>query len=492
MTDEEFNAWLISPTSIRCLLVEAVVSVDGVETTRYLSSAGYVTGAGDTPANTAYLPLVVGGVKFTETLSLDNAGLSYGDVEIDNTDGSLDSWLGDLWRNKPIRMYTGDVRWPRADFRMVFNGVIDDIASKSRVRLNLKLRDKLQRLNTPVSEVKVGGLSQSKDMLIPVTLGEVHNMLPVLIDPALHTYQLHTTQIKRLIEVRDNGAPVTVVADIIDGKFALSGSPSGTITASVQGDAPAGEWSLTVTSIIRRLVTGFGKESDRLTEEDLDLDNLNAFDAAHPQPVGICATDRRNVLEMCQSLARSIGAQVTFSRLGRLQLLKLQFPGTGTPMLIESRDMLAQNIAVSARSEVKAAVKLGYCKNWQVQPGLQTGILEEHKNRFATEWDTKTVRYSAVAIDYDIDVEPTQRDTMLLRRIEAEPEAWRLLDIVSVPRTTYRFEGMARLLTLTLGQAVLLKHHRFNLDQIEGGTPGVVVSLTPDWINGRVTVEVMV
>lgn len=508
MTDAEYLLWLTSADAVRCLLVEATcLTTDEngaeVEVIRYLSSTGYVMGSAgyavapaNVPAHTAYLPVVVGGVKLTETLSLDGGGLSYGDIEISNPDGEFDSWLDDTWMNRPIRMYTGDVRWPRSDFRLVLDGVIANIGSKSRTRLNIKLRDKLQRLNTPVTDVKVGGTTQSKDMLIPLVFGEVHNMLPVLIDPAHHTYQVHQGQINRVIEVRDNGAPVQVVADTVAGKFSLSGSPAGTITASVQGDKQP-EWSLTVASIIRRLATGFGKEpEDRFTDDEIDSANFDAFDEAHPQPVGICATDKRNILDMCQALTKSIGAQLTVSRLGKLRLLQLAFPGTvtaGVPIpLIEPRDMLAQNIAIANKADVIASVKLAYCKNWQVQNNLQTGILEEHKHRFETEWDTKTVRYSAIAVANKLHLEPDQRETMLLRLKEAEPEAWRLLDMLCIARTTYRFEGMARLLTLELGQAVLLKHPRFGLDLIEEGTPGVVTSLTPDWMTGHVTVEVMV
>jgi hypothetical protein len=491
MTDEQFNAWLTSPASIRCLLVEVVASVAGVEMTRYLSSAGYVTGAADTPANTAYLPLVLGGVKFAETLSLDKADLSYGDVELDNTSGMLDPWLEDIWANRAIRMYTGDVRWPRAYFRMVFNGVVADIASKSRTRVNLKLRDMLQRLNTPVTDMTLGGSTQNKGMLIPLLFGEVHNMTPLLIDPVLHTYQVHQGQINKIIEVRDSGAPVSTINDVMEGKFALSGSPAGAITVSAQGHkTPLGAWPITVAPIIKILATEFGKEADRLTADDFDADNFASFDAAHPQPVGICMTDRVNVLEACQRLARSVGAQITASRQGQIRLLKLQFPGTGTePFEIGPSDMLAQNIAISARSEVAGAIKLGYCKNWTVQTGLQTGILEAHKNRFATEWDAVVAQDSDIAEAYGLHVEPVQRDTMLLRKVEAEPEAYRLLEMASVPRTTYRFEGLSRLLLLELGQAVNLTHPRFGL---QDGVAGVVVGLTPDWITGRIVVEIMV
>jgi hypothetical protein len=496
MTDADFEAWLISPDSLRCVLVEATCYVDGVETVRYLSNLGYNTQGGDTPPNTAYLPVLGrGGTAFAETLSLDQSGLSYGDIEIINAEGQFDAWLLDRWINCPVKMFVGDPRWARADFRMVFNGIAADLSSKSRTRLNILIRDKMERLNSPVTDVKLGGTTQNKDELLPLVFGEVHNMTPLLIDPSLHTYQVHQGQIHRVIEVRDNGVPVTIVADTVSGTFNLTGTPAGAITASVQGDTQP-DWNITVASIIKRLVTGYGKEPMRLTEDDIDLDNFAAFDTAHPQPVGICTTSKTNVVDMVQALAKSLGAQPWFNRLGKLQLLQLSFPGvlpaSGIAQRFGPEDMAAQNLSIAQRSPVQAAVILAYCRNWTVQTGLQTGILEEHKARFATEWDTFTAKYTVIAQQYGLDLDPDQRETMLLRRKEAEPEAWRLLDMLCVPRTTYRFQAYGRGLLLSLGEAVLLEHPRFNLDAIVGGTPGVVVGLTPDWFAGRCLVDVMV
>lgn len=487
--DGDYVSWLSAENVPRCLLVEVTVESGGSNTTLYLSSSGYVTTPFDTPANTAYLPLLSNGVSFAEKLTVDSADLSYGDIELNNTSGELDPYLNYVWVNKRINIYSGDVRWGRSDFQLIFTGVVADIDSSSRTSLNIKLRDKLQRLNTPLTDVKVGGTTQNKEMLVPLVFGEVFNMAPVLIDPALHTYQFHQRRANHVIEVRDNGAPVVVVADPYDGKFQLSGSPAGAITCSVQGDMAGGVWPVTVATIIKTMVTSFGKASDRFTLADIDLSNFDAFDAANPQPVGYCASDSVSVLQACQELARTCGAQLVCNRFGLLQLVKLQIPGLGTPFAINPSHMLNQTLNIAGRTEVQAAVKLGYCKNWTVQPGLNTGILEEHKARFAVEWDTKTVTNSAAAIKYSLDKEPDQRDTMFLRASEAEVEANRLLNIMSVPRTIYEFNGLPACQSLYMGQAVTLTHGRYGL---ESGKAGVVVGLNPNWITGRVVVQILV
>ena len=94
MTDAQFQEWLQSPSAVRMVLIEAQVNVAGQEVTRYIASRPYVTGPAEVPANTEYLPLATGGLAFTEQVSLTGeAGLSGGDIELDNADGALDGWL---------------------------------------------------------------------------------------------------------------------------------------------------------------------------------------------------------------------------------------------------------------------------------------------------------------------------------------------------------------------------------------------------------------
>ncbi|MBH1985297.1 MAG: hypothetical protein I8H79_22345, partial [Burkholderiales bacterium] len=210
MTDEQFLAWLQSPSAIRMVLIEAQVNVAGQEVTRYIASRPYVTGPADVPANTEYLPLATGGLAFTEQVSLTGeAGLSGGDIELDNGDGALDGWLLDVWRNRAIKAWAGDPSWQRADFRLVFDGIIDDVGSSSRETINLVLRDKLQRLNTPITEVKLGGTTPNKDAILPIPFGECHNVSPLLTDPVTLEYGF-LGAVESSFEVRTNGKPIAV------------------------------------------------------------------------------------------------------------------------------------------------------------------------------------------------------------------------------------------------------------------------------------------
>lgn len=487
MTDAQFIAWLKSPACARVVLVEALVSVAGVETTRYLSNKGYVTSPVDTPANTVYSPAITGGCTITENLSLiGDPGMAFGDIEISNIHGERDAWLDDVWRNREVRVYVGDMSWPRADFRLVFSGITEDIGSRTRDRLNLKVRDKSQRLNTPVSEALLGGATANAGRLLPVCLGEVHNIEPLLIDPALLKFQVHTGAIERVIEVRDFGVPVSSTNTLAAGTFVLTASPAGQITCSVQGDKPSA-YENTVAALVQRLAMAYG--TDPLDGDEIDTDNFDEFDVANPEPVGIYLAGRENVLAVCQQLAASVGAQVLMSALGLLRLIRIELPPVGTPTAVTATNMKRASLEIAERIPVQAAVKLGYCRNYTVQTSLQTGIPAEHKDLFLQPWRTVTAADSAVATAYRISEAPLMQESCLLATADAQAEADRRLALWKEPRTIYRYQGYAELLLQELGAGQTITHSRFGM---ESGVTGQIVSLTKDWLDGTVTVEVLV
>lgn len=481
ITDDEYRNWLIRGGH-QVALIEVAT-----DSPRYLSTVPYITLPTDMPANQAYQPVVAGGFAFSEKLSLDgNPTISVGDIELSNEDGTLDSWLSDVWVNRAVNVYIGDADWPRGDFRLEFSGVIADLNSRSSDRLNLVLRSKLERLNTPVAEAVLGGTTANKDRLLPTLLGECHNIEPLLTDPSNHEYMIHDGPVEGIIEVRDNGVPLSNITPyLLSGKVRLGNTPAGTVTVSAQGAVP---YASTVASAIQTLTLNYGTPSERLTEEDLDIENLAIFDAANQQPVGVFMSDRANVLQTCQELAASIGAQVVMTRQGLLRLVKLAMPTEAT-LIVEPSDYEINSLTIRERSTVIAGVKLGYCRNWTVQEILDTGIPAEHKDLFGQEWLTVSAQNPAVATLYRLYAESPQVDTLLLKGSDAQAEADRRLALWSTPRTVYGFTGFAHLLTVELGQAITLKGSRWDL---QDGKIGIVVSIDRDWVSGRCDVEVLI
>lgn len=486
MTDADFIAWLKSDGALRCVLVEAVASVSGTETTHYLSSGNYVTTAADTPASTAYTACISGGCEISERLSLDEGGgaMAFSDIEIGNEGGEFDAWLGYIWRNRAVQVYYGDVRWDRADFRLMFDGIIDDLQARDRNVLNLVIRDKLQRLNTPVTDTTLGGSTANKDRLIPVLLGECHNITPLLTNPATLEFQVHGGAIEDIIEVRDNGVVVATTDNLSTGKFILSQALKGTITCSVQGDKPSA-YANTVSQLVQRLATGYG--TDPYDSGDLDATNLADFDTDHPQPVGVYLAETASVLAVCQQLAASVGAQVVMSATGLLRLIRVGLPAPGTAVQVNHTTMVQGTLKIAQRVPVRPAVRLGYCKNWTVQTGLQTGIPAEHKDLYAEEWLTVTSTDATVATAYKLAEEAKQEDTLLLATTDAQDEADRRCDLRKAQRTVYACNNYADLMLAELGNAATLTATRYSLS---AGVSGQITAITRDLLGARVGLEV--
>jgi hypothetical protein len=288
--------------------------------------------------------------------------------------------------------------------------------------------------------------------------------------------------------VRTNGKPIAVALNDQAGRFNLTTDPfSTTITVSVQGDRGGG-YAPRIAPLVQRIATAYGKAADRFTLADLDLANLAAFDAAHPQPVGLYVADRTNQAQAIQQLAASVGAQALMSRTGKLRLVQLALPAAGVPVPIGPEHMRERSLRPAQRLPATAAVKIGFDRNWNVQTGLTTSIPAEHADLYATQWLTETVVDEAVRARYRLSDDPVQIDTCLKTREDARAEAARRLALSKVPRTIYEFDGEPEMMMLELGQPVVLRNERFGL---QDGVAGVVVRLSHFWLSGRVTVGVL-
>lgn len=519
------QTWYDDTRNQRCVLVKVGVYSTGVAETageifKYLSNAGMTT----TDGAITFTPLIAGSLRFSESLSPEGGiAISYGDIELINQDGTLDDWLDTtkyVWVNRPIEIYYGspqtvlsNISNLAAEFDLVFSGVVSDIDSRAISTINIKVRDKMERLNTAVTEEVLGtygtwGSGQTnQDNVLPLIFGEPHNFQPMLIDPSQLEYYAGVGPIEQITEIRDNGVPIYTVGiltggatiNTTTGKFKLTKPIVGDCTVSAQGvkqsiDFSSGTLSSTYTNtianIIAVLVTQYGKVSTRLTISELDLPNFLAFSTANTQYIGLYLNSRDNVLTVCQNVANSIGAQIYFTRIGKLQILQYGVPTSDASVSIGPEDMVLNSFTISNRSTIVAAKKLGYCKNWFLQTNLTTAIPVEHKYMFGEEWWYKTSNDTTGSKTlYKLNSEPTEKPTYLVDGTQADAEAVRLNNYFGQIRTTYKFTGFSRLLTLKLGQPVLITHPRFGLS---AGKSGQVVSLSPDWGTGKIEVEVVV
>jgi hypothetical protein len=505
LTAAQFQAWLETSSARRCILVEVVVNINGTETTLYLSNRNYATGLSDTPANTLYQPVIQTSLAFNQTLPIDStASLSYGDIAIDNTNGVRDSWLNYIWANRQINIYFGDITFARSDFTKIYSGYVADIASSDRNTLNISIRDLLQKLNTPITSAVVGGTGQNKEALRPLVFGEVFNITPVLLDASTLTYMVHNGPIERIIEIRDNGVPLTIntsyTENLTSGTFTLLRSPVGEITCSVQGEKTTvnssgalvtNTYSNTVAKIIEVILLKYGTQ--QLSATDIDLTTFNTFDTNNQAPVGIYINSNSNVISVCQELAASIGAQFTSNRNGLVTLLKVDIPTNSTGIrTISDADILQGTLKLDSKVPVQGAIKLGYCKNYTLQNALLTGIPDSDKNSYNTEYIAVVAKDTLVLNAYNQSAEPDVKPTLMITNAGSayvSTEANRLLNLWKLPRFIFSMECTAKYLNINLGDNVILNHYRFGLS---GSKYGQIISMSTNWDTGRVNLGILV
>jgi hypothetical protein len=518
------QSWFDDQRSIRIVLAEITYYdvLAASDKTIYLSNGGYITSDGIT----LFDPVLKGSINTSEKLSLDSdISMSVGDIAIHNVNGEKDSWLDPskyIWSNKPITLYYGDPKIECANistlkttFSTIFSGIIDDIDSSDRSTINLKLRDKMELLNTPITENKLGTTGTwangqtNQDTIKPLVLGEVFNTTPLLIDPATLTYMFNDGDSEQLIEVRDNGIPIytaggTATGAVVTasaGTFKLTSPAAGIITTSVQGvknsldlstGTSTGTYGNSIAKLVGYIVRYLGRSTTRLSSSDIDLTNFSSFDSSNTQAVGLLVDDRINTLEVCRQLTSSIGAQLYFNRLGKLQLLKFGTPTSISSVTITESNILNNSFKLLQRIPVIAAVKIAYAKNYTIQSNIVTAIPQQHKDMLAEEWLTTTATDSTIASNYKLSTDPVAIETCLLASTSASAYATARLNMLKSQKTIYSFTGSSSLLTLELGQPIQLIHSRYNLYNSGAGVSGQIVSLNPDWTKGTIEIEVLI
>jgi hypothetical protein len=498
----ELKTWLKTSTSTRVVLVE--VENVGPNTNMYLSNRPYA----DSANGRLYTACISGGVTFSESISLGGGApsIGYGDIEIENipttTAGPRDDWLGYTWGNKKVTVLIGDVTWARSDFYQIFTGLIKDIAAKSRTSLNLILTDNTQRLNVAVSDQLLTNIFNN-NLSLPVTFGECFNVTPLLIDPSLRKYQVHTGPVAEIIEVRDNGAPLNFVGnsstiDVNTGTFTLAYPPVGTITCTVRGSAPGGAHRAYVGEVIRHILTNYGAQL--LDATYIDNTNFVNFDAVPNTSdgtqarCGVFLSSRENVLEICNRLANSVGAYLVVGLDGKFRLKQVKSydtaPGTGTHTVGQA-DMEQKTFAIREKLDIQGAVKLSYCKNWTVQSsGLAPGVAQQSMAIFARDGYFVNAKDTAVLSNYSQSAEPPPREVLLIEKAAAQKECDRLLALYKTPRFIYTATYYSHLLTVELGDTVNVVYPRFGLTGT--GKTGTIVEINRDWLKGRVTLGVLI
>lgn len=511
ITDAQFEAWLQDPTAVRVMLVEAEFNAGS--TLRLATQFMNVNG-------NDYLGIVKNPFTITNNISVFDftSSISFSDIELANANGEYDYALNYVWAGKPIRVYIGDAKWTDLanDFRLIFSGVIGNMDARDRNTLNLTVRTPLENLNTGAVGNVLGNYFQgnlvatniydnpNKNSIKPLVFGEVHNITPLQTDRTYLEYMVCDGAVEQIIEVRDNGVPIPFLTVALTGKpaipagsFRLRKTPVGTITCDVQGlkesvnlstGALQATYTNTVGNIIATIMLKYGKN---ITFQNLDLAKFNAVSQ---YPVGVYITDRFNPFQLCEEIAKGCAMGFSTSSNGKIALIEPRKASAGSGgITITDSDMLLNSLQISFRNEISAGTRIGYAKNWTIQNNLLTGIPEEHKALYSSEYSEVFITNSTVETTYSAEKESVLEPTYLISTAAAESVRDVKQSISSVQSTVFSCVVTSKYMGgitnyLVPGTKVNMTSSRFGLNN----TPGVVVSTTPDWFKGTLAIEVLV
>lgn len=483
ISDAKYVTWLSSPEVQRCVLAEVKAWSGGAEVTRYLSSRDYTSEPTDTPPNQTYESLIVqgGAPEFKATLSelfVGQSQSSYGDLEIQNPNGTLDFWLTDAWSGRAATLYLGDPSWARSDFRPIMAGTVDDISARGRDRLVLALNDKSRLFNVPVQTNLIAGTTANLDQPIPLCFGQCFNVEPVLTIAASHTYQVHDGEINGISQVRDNGVSVSFTPSLATGTFTLTSAPVGRVTADVTGAKPAGVYLTKCADIVQWLALN----KSLLTAAGINSSNVAAFNILCPQTLGLYIRERRNLIDVVDDLVTSVGGFWYISRIGELNFGRIELLTHEHSLMLEVDDIVEWAIEVERRIRPVQTVRLGYARNWTEQSdGLAGAVTEANRALYAAK--EQIAKYTNTLPGELLPGNPDVIPTLLAVLSDATAEATRQAGLAGVSRLLVKLLTYATPFFIDLGAHVVLKHPRFGFSS---GGHGIVVALVDKALNGTI------
>jgi hypothetical protein len=459
----------------------------------YFSDDGFVTAPTDSPADTYFEPRLIEALNFERQLfsagrlsgrSVPGAGT----LLLNNADGALDAMTSLAFDGRRVRVLLGGDGFAYAAFGVIFDGTAETVEVDDETVV-VRLRDLQARFEHGVARGTYAGSGGAegrvglKDREKPLTFGWVHHVPPVLVDPSTLTYQVHDGAIQDVDAVYDSGLPLAKVTgtpgagqfavDAVAGTFTLGASAAGTVTADVRGDAVGGSYLESVAALIQRLATTRAGVGEALT---VDTAAFSAFDAAHPQRVGISVAEGATLGEVLDALADSIGAHFGFDRAGRLTIGRVD-PPAATPVATfdESQILRIESLAVD-RPIWRQSV--GYRRYWStLDAGSTAGaVSEEARDDLAEAERLEAAEDEAVRTRHPL-AEERRTSTLLTDAADAAAEAARLLAVFGADRARFNVLLKTQPFALDLGQTVTLRYPRHGLG---AGRSLVIVGMVED------------
>lgn len=515
--------------------ISDALAVTTTETTFRFATATFTTRPTDSPAHTSIKGALGRGFQLDRRLTTAEDGqfgslieTSLGEIELDNSDGSLDHLVDQYAADgRQIRIKIGareiDARGRRPvkafnTFALVYTAIAGVWTFEHDV-IRLRIDSLTNRLNRRIQQqvyAGTGGQQGTGDMAgrtLPLTFGRCRNVSPQLVDPQILTYQLHAGAIDSIEVVYDAGVAVPFSADyptyaalvasgvapgsyascLAEGFFRLGSIPVGQVTADLRGDIDNinGFYVGRHASISRMILRDYGG----FQSSELDLTSFTTFNDQQPSEIGLFlpSGDQSTVINILELIAFSGGAFVGQDRSGLFRIQRLDPPSAIANWFFNDRDIVHPNgierealpyggnraLRVPSRGIPWFSWGVRYGINWTVQMAsdLATGVSQSRRLFLEDEGRYAYAQSSDIALFHRSSSGAPLRQSLFLSQENAQKEADRLLALYSYGRALYRVKVKNALFSMEIGQTARILYDRWDL---KGGKNFVVVAIADD------------
>lgn len=359
--------------------IEVTSEISAIEPL-YLSTTGFTTRPTDDPISTTFQPRLKGQLTYKRSGSCivwerDQAVGTVGTIDIDNTDGALDFWFTEVWRNRSVVIKRGLETDEYADFVEVARCVVDSISAPNWYTIRLSLRDKGALLDVPLQSNLYPALTFAPGLQgtpRPVCIGLCEGVPLVLVNSADLEYDVHDDTTFDVEEVTDQGV---ILVEGVEWERSTESTTfgvrrlnnnvqTGKQVARVRGESNPGASVSASDILVTRLPDVIAYLLSRSPIDPGDVhSSVDALDVA--APYDLCLWDRSG-MTIAQALTYfmdSFCGWWYFDRENLLHVGRLQ-EIVGPPVVELSDKNMIGDITPTLDTAPKLSTTLGCVRNW--------------------------------------------------------------------------------------------------------------------------------
>jgi hypothetical protein len=429
----------------------------------------YSSGLGFNNGGTFYEPRIEQPALYKRDVSISNTSFggrtnaTRSELTLVNNDGALNSLANYFFDGRKITIRVGDDGASYGSFTTVLVCTIEDV-SFERKRVSFRLRDKVQELDKPHSELKYAGTNvlplglegtedDLKDQYKPLIYGHVALMAPVQVNTSHLIYQISSATISGgVVNAFDAGAYLArQTPDYSDtatlqaaGQGPASGyykqytgaegtyirlgaTPYGQLTCSVVED-----WDHTDVSasgIIKRLLIERGYTASDYVDSDFTTLNEKCC-GSH----GVVVDAGETTASIIDRIATSVGAWWGFDAMNRFRIARLDAPSGSSSYTID--DNIIKDIDRNTNSIKpiwRATIRADRNFSVQAKSGLAGVVPQSRQKWFGQEYREQKYEQTSLKTSRLLSEDQTY-DSTLSGISQAQAEAKRRLTMLSVRR----------------------------------------------------------